>query len=109
VLRLTAAVDVFALSSLHEGLSIALIEAMALGKPPVVTSVGGLPELVEDGCHGLLVPPADPPALADGIVSILQDAALARRLGQAARRRAADFDIRVTLRRMEEVYAELLA
>jgi glycosyltransferase involved in cell wall biosynthesis len=109
VLRLTAAVDVFALSSLHEGLSIALIEAMALGKPPVVTSVGGLPELVEDGCHGLLVPPADPPALADGIVSILQDAALARRLGQAARRRAADFDIRVNLRRMEEVYAELLA
>lgn len=109
VLRLTAAVDVFALSSLYEGLSIALIEAMALGKPPVVTRVGGLAELVEDRRHGLLVPPEDPPALAAGIVSLLQDPALAHRLGQAARRRAADFDIRTTLQRMEEVYAELLA
>jgi glycosyltransferase involved in cell wall biosynthesis len=108
VLRLVAAVDVFALSSLHEGLSIALIEAMALGKPPVVTRVGGLPELVEDRRHGLLVPPADPPALAAGIVSVLQDPALAERLGRAARRRAADFDIRTTLRRTEEVYAELV-
>jgi glycosyltransferase involved in cell wall biosynthesis len=108
VLRLTAAVDVFALSSLHEGLSIALMEAMAMGKPPVVTRVGGLPELVEDRRHGLLVPPADPQALAAGILSVLRDPALRHRLGQAARRRAADFDIRTTLRRMEEVYAGLL-
>jgi glycosyltransferase involved in cell wall biosynthesis len=109
VLRLTAAVDVFALSSLHEGLSIALIEAMALGKPPVVTRVGGLHELIEDHRHGLLVPPADPPALAAGILSVLDNPALRERLGQAARRRAADLDIRTTLRRMEEVYAELMA
>jgi glycosyltransferase involved in cell wall biosynthesis len=109
VLRLTAAVDVFALSSLHEGLSIALIEAMALGKPPVVTRVGGLHELIEDHRHGLLVPPADPPALAAGILSVLHDPALRERLGQAARRRAADLDIRTTLRRVEEVYAELMA
>jgi glycosyltransferase involved in cell wall biosynthesis len=106
--RLTAAIDVFALSSLHEGLSIALIEAMALGRPPVVTRVGGLPELVEDGRHGLLVPPADPSALAAGIVRVLQDDALRARLGEAARRRAADFDIRTAVRRMEEVYAGLL-
>jgi glycosyltransferase involved in cell wall biosynthesis len=107
--RLTAAIDVFALSSVHEGLSIALIEAMALGKPPVVTRVGGLPELVEDRHHGLLVPPADPPALAAGILAVLQDAELRTRMGEAARRRAADFDIRTAVRRMEEVYAELLA
>jgi glycosyltransferase involved in cell wall biosynthesis len=106
--RLTAAIDVFALSSLHEGLSIALMEAMALGKPPVVTSVGGLPELVEDRRHGLLVPPADAPALAAGIVTVLQDPALRARLGEAARQRAADFDIRTAVRRMEEVYAGLL-
>jgi glycosyltransferase involved in cell wall biosynthesis len=106
--RVTAAVDVFALSSLHEGLSIALLEAMALGTPPVVTSVGGLPEVVEHRRHGLLVPPADPPALAAGIVALLKDPALRDRLGQAARRRAADFDIRRTVRRMEEVYAGLL-
>jgi glycosyltransferase involved in cell wall biosynthesis len=107
--RVAAAVDVFALSSLHEGLSIALIEAMALGKPPVVTRVGGLDELVEHGRNGLLVPPADPSALAAGIVTVLQDHALRDRLGRAARRRAASFDIRTAVRRMEEVYAELLA
>jgi glycosyltransferase involved in cell wall biosynthesis len=107
--RLIAAVDLFALSSLHEGLSIALLEAMALGKPPVVTRVGGLPELIEHRRHGLLVPPADPSALAAGIVAMLQDPDLRARLGQAARERAADFDIRLAVRRMEEVYEELLA
>jgi glycosyltransferase involved in cell wall biosynthesis len=107
--RLTAAIDLFVLSSLHEGLSIALMEAMALGKPPVVTRVGGLPELVRDEEEGLLVPPADPAALAAGIGKLLQDAALRDRLGRTARRRAAQFDIRAAVRRMEEVYAELLA
>jgi len=107
--RLTAAIDVFALSSVHEGLSIALMEAMALGKPPVVTRVGGLPELVEDRRHGLLVPPADPTALAAGILTLVQDPSLRARMGQAARQRAADFDIRTAVLRMEEVYAELLA
>jgi glycosyltransferase involved in cell wall biosynthesis len=109
VSRLLAAIDLFVLSSLHEGLSIALMEAMALGKPPVVTWVGGLPELVRDKEEGLLVPPADPAALAAGIDRLLQDAALRDRLGRTARRRAAEFDIRAAVRRMEEVYAELLA
>jgi glycosyltransferase involved in cell wall biosynthesis len=107
--RLAAALDVFALSSRHEGLSIALMEAMALGKPPVVTSVGGLPELVTHDRDGLLVPPGDPGALAAGIVTVLQDRALAGRLGEAARRRAAGFDIRAAIGRMEDVYGELLA
>jgi glycosyltransferase involved in cell wall biosynthesis len=106
--RLTAAIDVFALSSVHEGLSIALMEAMALAKPPVVTRVGGLPELVEDRRSGLLVPPADAPALATGILALLQDPALRVSLGRAAQRRAADFDIRSAVSRMEEVYTELL-
>jgi glycosyltransferase involved in cell wall biosynthesis len=107
--RVAAAIDVFALSSRHEGLSIALLEAMALGKPPVVTRVGGLPELVEHSRQGLLVPPADPLALAAGIVSVLQDRGLRDRLGQAARLRAADFDIRAAVRRMEAVYTTLLS
>jgi glycosyltransferase involved in cell wall biosynthesis len=107
--RLAAAIDVFALSSKHEGLSIALMEAMALGTPPVVTSVGGLPELVTHDRDGLLVPPGDPGALAAGIVTVLKDPALAGRLGEAARRRAASFDIRAAIGRMEDVYGELLA
>ena len=74
--------DVFALPSLSEGLSIALLEAMAAGKPVVATNVGGNPELIIDGETGLLVPPRDARALAAGIGSLLGDAAEARRLSE---------------------------
>jgi glycosyltransferase involved in cell wall biosynthesis len=107
--RVASSFDVFVLSSLHEGLPISLIEAMSLGTPPVVTAVGGSPEVVHDGEHGLVVPPADPRALADGIVTLLRDDGLRARLGEGARRRAAEFDIRSSMRRMETVYEELLA
>jgi glycosyltransferase involved in cell wall biosynthesis len=106
-LRIAAALDLFAMSSLYEGLSIALVEAMALGKAVVVTRVGGLPEVVEDGKDGILVPPADPQALASRIIELLADADLRRRLGLAARRRAAAFDVRASVRRAEEAYEEL--
>jgi glycosyltransferase involved in cell wall biosynthesis len=106
--RVAASFDVFALPSLYEGLSIALLEVMALGKPVVVTSVGGSPEVVSDGVDGLLVPPRDSEALATGILSVLRDAGLRRRLGESARRRVADFDIRHAVRRTEQVYGELL-
>lgn len=106
--RVAAAFDVFVLSSLYEGLSIALVEAMALGKPAVVTAVGGLPEVVVDGEHGLVVPPGNPSSLAEGILSLLRDAERRARLGDAARRRVADFDIRKAVRRIEEVYEEIL-
>jgi glycosyltransferase involved in cell wall biosynthesis len=107
--RLLAALDVFTLSSTYEGLPIALIEAMALGRPAVVTRVGGVPEVLADGAQGLLVPPRDPAALADGLLRLLGDPGLRARMGAAARRRAADFDIRKAVRRMEQVYADLLA
>jgi glycosyltransferase involved in cell wall biosynthesis len=107
--RAADAFDVFALSSLYEGLSIALVEAMAMGKPAVVTAVGGLPEVVEHGRQGLVVAPGDPQALADGIVTLLRDGTLRERLGEGGRRRAAAFDIRRAVRRMEELYEELAA
>lgn len=106
--RIAGACDLFALPSLYEGLAIALIEAMALGRPAVVTRAGGLTEVVEDGKHGLVVDPGDPEPLADAIVTLLQDADLRRRFGEAGRLRAADFDVRKAVRRHEEVYAELL-
>ena len=102
------AFDVLAVPSVYDGLSIALLEAMDLGVPPVLTRVGGNPEAVADGEHGLVVPPADPAALSGGIVALLRDADLRARLGRAARLRAADFDIRASVRRTEEVYEELL-
>jgi glycosyltransferase involved in cell wall biosynthesis len=106
--RLAAAMDVFTLSSAYEGLPIALIEAMALGRPCVATGVGGVPEVVSDGATGLLVPPRDPDALAAGLLRLLQDPALRASLGAAARERAFDFDIRKAVRRMEQVYTDLL-
>jgi glycosyltransferase involved in cell wall biosynthesis len=107
--RVASAFDVFALPSTYEGLSIALLESMALGKPAVVTRVGGLPEVVADGVNGLLVQPGAPAELAREIVRLLRDPALRARLGDAARVRAHEFDIRRAVRRTEDVYGELLA
>jgi glycosyltransferase involved in cell wall biosynthesis len=106
-LRIAAAFDLFVLSSLYEGLSIALVEAMALSRPVVVTRVGGLPEVVEDGRQGILVEPADPQALAAGIVTLLGDPDRREEMGRAGRRRAADLDVRKAIRRAERVYEEL--
>jgi glycosyltransferase involved in cell wall biosynthesis len=73
--------DVFALPSLSEGLSIALLEALAAGRPVVATNVGGNPELITDGETGLLVPAGDARSLAAAIGRLLTDTAEARRLG----------------------------
>ena len=106
--RLAAAFDVFAMSSEFEGLSIAVIEALALGTPAVVTEVGGMPEVINDGEQGFVVPPGDTRALADRVVTLLEDEPLRRRMGEAGRERATLFDIRTAVQRMEEVYEELL-
>ena len=106
--RVVRACDVFALASLHEGLSIALLEAMAVGTPPVVTDAGGAAEVVTDGRNGLVVAPRQPEALASAIGSLLRDPARRQRLGEAAREQAASFDIRVSVERSEAVYARLL-
>jgi glycosyltransferase involved in cell wall biosynthesis len=105
--RLMAAFDVFAMSSLHEGLSIALLEAMSLGVPPVVTRVGGTPEVV-GADEGFVVEPADPAALAKHIIALVRDPNLRHSLGEGARRRAATFDVANTVARTEEVYEEVL-
>jgi glycosyltransferase involved in cell wall biosynthesis len=107
--RIVNIFDLFVLPSLHEGLSLALIEAMLLGKPAVVTSVGGLPEVVRDGEEGFLVPAADPEALARQIISLLGDPALLESFGLQARRRAKVFQIGSAIERIENVYGELLA
>lgn len=107
--RIASAFDVFVLSSLHEGLSIALVEAMSLGKASVVTDVGGVPEVINDGSEGIVVPPKHPRLLALGIVKLLRNRDLRERMGEAAKLRAADFDIRKSVSRMEHVYHELTA
>ena len=102
-----AGADVFTLSSRHEGLPISLLEAMALGLPPVVTRVGGNAEVVTHDRDGLLVPPGDSAALAAAYVELAADTDRRHRLGEAAGRRAEDFDIARTARDPEARYASL--
>jgi glycosyltransferase involved in cell wall biosynthesis len=80
-----AAGDVFALSSDSEALPLTLLEAMTHGRPVCSTAVGSIPDLVADGQTGLLVPPRDAAALAEAIERLLDDPALAERLGAAGR------------------------
>jgi glycosyltransferase involved in cell wall biosynthesis len=105
---LLAAFDVFCLSSRYEGLSIALLEAMAARVPAVATAVGGIPEVVQANRSGLLVQPGDPHALAAALVAVLTDPALASELMEAGWRRAAEFDIARATDRLQALYAELL-
>jgi glycosyltransferase involved in cell wall biosynthesis len=107
---LLATCDVVALPSLSEGFGLAVIEAMAAGKPVVATSVGALPEIIQHGETGLLVPPGDPPALANAIRMLLEDKRLATRLATAARARVErEFTAKRMVDRVTSVYTEALA
>jgi glycosyltransferase involved in cell wall biosynthesis len=104
-----AALDVFILPSRTEGMSNALLEAMAMACPVVATAVGGTPEVVTEGASGLLVPPEQPDAMAAAVARALQSPELAATLGEGARRRAEErFGSRAMVRRLEEVYASVV-
>jgi glycosyltransferase involved in cell wall biosynthesis len=93
-----------------EPLSRVILEAMSLGRPVVATSVGGTPELVEDGVTGVLVPRADPAALARAVTSLLRDPQRRGRMGEAAARRVArDFDEERLVAEMIDAYDSALA
>lgn len=107
---LLASLDVYVTSSITEGLSLALIEAMAAGLPVVATRVGGNPEIVEDGVTGLIVQAGKPGPLTDALTRLLFDAALRRAMGAAGRARVlAEFDEGRMLDRIASVYREVLA
>lgn len=106
--RLLGSVHVVVLPSYREGLPRTLVEAAACGLPLITTDVPGCREVVRDGVDGLLVPVKDSDALATAIRRLQDQPDLARRLGQAARRKArAEFDEGIVIRRTMEVYAEL--
>jgi L-malate glycosyltransferase len=106
--RVLAACDVFVLSSLFEGLPIALMEALALGLPVVATRVAGITECVTDGVEGLLVPPSRPDLLAGAVEAVVRDEDLRGRMGRAAARRGRRFDIKEAARRVEDIYREVV-
>lgn len=98
---------VYVLPSYSEGLPMSVLEAMAAGLPIISTPVGGIPEAVTDGVEGFLVQPGDVEALADRIGRLLADPELARRMGEAARRKVeTTFSAEVLLPQLEAMYAE---
>jgi glycosyltransferase involved in cell wall biosynthesis len=100
--------DVAVLSSRSEGLPNAVLEYMAAGRPIVATRVGAVPEIIDDGIHGLLVPPNDAPALAEALERLLRDRCLAASCAAAARERVADYYSRAAMiRRFEDFYDRL--
>jgi glycosyltransferase involved in cell wall biosynthesis len=106
---LLADAAVAVLPSLSEGLSNVLLESMASGAPTVATRVGGAPEVVEDGVNGLLVPPGDAAALARAVGRLLDDRALAVRVGAAARTLVrARFSLAAMVAQTTAVYDALL-
>lgn len=101
--------DIFVLPSHDEGLPMALLEAMAHGLVPVTTPVGGIPEAVTDGVHGLLVPPGDPVRLAAALHLLVENDALRDTFARQARLRAAAFDIEGWRTQLAEVWTGVTA
>lgn len=104
-----ALADIIALPSLTEGLPIALIEAMAMQNACVASDAGGIPEVIQDEKNGLLVPAADPPALAGALQRLVESAELRQRLGQAARQTVEErFDIRKLAEQCGRLYESIV-
>ena len=103
-----SAFDVFVLSSHDEGMSNAILEAMAMEKPVIATDVGGTCEVVRHGHSGLLVPPKDPHALAVAVSDVLAQPARAHEMGRLGRRIVVDgFSAHAMVRQMEQLYLDL--
>ena len=108
VQRIMSAMDVITLPSRYEACSMAIIEAMAVGKPVVATRAGGNPELVQDGETGLLIE-RTPQALAGALISMLEDGQSRKRMGDAARQVAKTrFSASVMVGQIEALYNELV-
>jgi len=104
-----AACDVFVQPSDWEGMPVAVLEAMAAGRPVVATAVGGTPNVVVEGVTGLLVPPRDPAALARAVQTLLDNPAQARALGAAGRQRVEQhFSLAAVVAQTEALYDSLL-
>lgn len=97
--------DAFVLASFAEGVPVVLMEAMAAGLPCVASRITGIPELIEDGVSGLLVPPADESAIAAALGRLMDDPELWRRISESARQRVLEqFDQRQSTARLAAIF-----
>ena len=101
------AFDLFVLPSRNEGMGRALVEAMACGRPVAASAGGGIPEVIEEGRCGLLIPPRDPHAISLAIARVLEDAVFARTLSARARARAISFGAGRMNRALLKLYREV--
>jgi glycosyltransferase involved in cell wall biosynthesis len=109
VAEILRSLDLYVMPSLWEGLSLAMLEAMAAGLPVIISDVGGAAEVLGDGEFGIRVPPGDVAALASAVMVLVQEEAERRRLGAAAQRRVREhYDLRERVARLEAVYETLL-
>lgn len=107
--RILTSFDICILPSLQEGLSIILLEAMAMGKPVIATAVGGNSEVIIHGKNGLLIPPSDYRAIADAIIDLIRDDNKARQLAANARLTVTErFNIKENIYKTESLYEELI-
>lgn len=107
--RLLPAIDIFVQPSVHEGMAMTILEAMAASLPVVGTAVGGTPEVIVDGETGQLVPPGEPTALANAIMILLENPETRRRMGQAGQQRVKQrFSVEEMVQRTEQLYEDLL-
>ena len=108
ILDIINAMDIFVLSSFHEGIPIALLEAMALEKPIVATKVGGIPEVVTDQISGILVEPDDPEKLAQKSLYLLQEREVRKKMGSEAKRKIEEsFTAERMAQRVLEIYQSM--
>jgi glycosyltransferase involved in cell wall biosynthesis len=98
--------DIFVHPSMSEGVPHSLLEAMANSLPVVTTSAGGIPGIVRDGTDAIVVPPGNARALADGVLHLLQDPSLAKRICQSGYDRARDFHSAALAERRRQLIEE---
>lgn len=105
-----SAIDIHVHASLFDSLPNAIIEGMSLGKPAVVTAVGGIPEAVEHGVSGLLIPPGDASALAEALLRFLCNPELARACGVEARKNHSRYyGAETIVRQIESCFLDVVA
>ncbi|MBM3253452.1 MAG: glycosyltransferase family 4 protein [Candidatus Omnitrophica bacterium] len=106
---LIAAIDIFVLPSLTEGLPLALLEAMAAEKPIIASNVGGIPNVIKDGETGILIKPKNPTLIEKAIIQLIDKKDFAHQIASNAKKLVEDsYSLKATTKRYEEVYFEVL-